>query len=206
MPVPDFQSLMLPTLRALADGAEAPLSKVREHVAAAENLVADDLREMLPSGQQSAFVNRVSWAMLHLGRAGLTERVRRGVWQLTAEGGRLLANPPSRIDMNYLQNYPEYVAWRRGKNAPSSSSEDVSKGSDGSVDTPEEALEKAARQLRKALEAEVLDRVREAPPSFLEHTAVPHGDQQVDGHNQGCVRHDSSRALRGTMWRGVLSA
>ncbi|MDE0452744.1 MAG: restriction endonuclease [Gammaproteobacteria bacterium] len=172
MSVPDFQSLMLPTLKSLADGGEVPLSDVREHVAAVENLIADDLQEMLPSGQQSVFVNRVSWAMVYLGRAGLTERVRRGVWQLTDEGRRLLANPPSRVDMSYLQKYPAYVAWRTGKSGPSSSSDATSSMSDDSRDTPEEALEKAARQLRKALEAEILDRVREASPSFLEQVVV----------------------------------
>ena len=95
MPVPDFQSLMLPALEALAGGREAPLSEVRERIAAVERLSIDDLWEMLPSGRQSVFVNRVSWALTYLGRAGLTERVRRGVWRLTADGESLLADPPS---------------------------------------------------------------------------------------------------------------
>ena len=93
------------------------------------------------------FVNRVSWALMHLGRAGLTERVRRGVWRLTADGENLLADSPSRIDMNYLRKYPAYVAWRTGQNAPSSSDDSVSAQSNGSTDTPEEALEKAVRQM-----------------------------------------------------------
>ena len=172
MPVPDFQFLMLPVLKALAGGREAPVSDVREHIAAAERLTIDDLREMLPSGRQSVFVNRVSWAVIYLGRAGLTERVRRGVWRLTAEGERLLADPPSRIDMDYLRKYPAYVAWRTGKNEPTSPNDAVSWISDGSADTPEEALEKAARQLRETLEAEILTRVREAPPSFLEQVVI----------------------------------
>ena len=172
MPVPDFQSLMLPALKAMEGGRETPVSNVREHVAAAERLTVDDMREMLPSGRQSVFVNRVSWAVIYLGRAGLTERVRRGVWRLTAEGERLLADPPSRIDMNYLRKYPAYVAWRTGKNAPSSNGDAVSSISDGSTDTPEEAMDKAARQVREALEAEILDRVREAPPSFLEQVVI----------------------------------
>ena len=172
MPVPDFQSLMLPALKALEGGREAPVSNVREHVAAAERLTVDDMREMLPSGRQSVFVNRVSWAVIYLGRAGLTERVRRGVWRLTAEGERLMADPPSRIDMNYLRKYPAYVAWRTGKNAPSSNGDAVSSISNGSTDTPEEAMEKAARQVREELEAEILDRVREAPPSFLEQVVI----------------------------------
>ena len=60
MPVPDFQSLMLPALKAFATGAESPLSEVRERIAVAEGLSAEDVREMLPSGRQTVFVNRVS--------------------------------------------------------------------------------------------------------------------------------------------------
>ena len=163
---------MLPVLKTQAGGRETPLSEVRERIAAVERLSYDDLRQMLPSGRQSAFVNRVSWALVYLGRAGLAERVRRGVWRLTADGASLLADPPSRIDMNYLRKYPAYVAWRTGKNAPSSDGDSVSDLSNGSTDTPEEALEKAVRHLREALETEVLDRIREAPPSFLEQAVI----------------------------------
>ena len=60
MPVPDFQLPMLPALRAFAAGAETPLSAIRERVAAAEGLSAEDVRELLPSGRQSRFGNRVN--------------------------------------------------------------------------------------------------------------------------------------------------
>ena len=79
MPVPDFQSLMLPALKSIADGAATPISEIRERVANAEGLSPQDVQEMLPSGRQTIFVNRVSWAVLDMERAGLLERVRRGV-------------------------------------------------------------------------------------------------------------------------------
>ena len=173
MPVPDFQSLMLPALKALAGGREAPLFDVREHIAAAERLTADDLQEMLPSDRQSVFVNRVSWAVIYLGRAGLTERVRRGVWRLTAEGERLLADPPSRIDMDYLRKYPAYVAWRTGKNEPSST------GGCRTLDIGR-LRGHAGRSLGESCPATTrgtggrdMNRVREAPPSFLEFVSMP---------------------------------
>ena len=45
MAVPDFQSLMLPVLRALTDGSAPPVAEVRARVAAAEGLTPDDLLE-----------------------------------------------------------------------------------------------------------------------------------------------------------------
>lgn len=172
MPIPDFQSLMLPALKALSDGVEKPISEIRNHIAEAQGITPKEMRELLPNSRQSVFVNRVSWALIYLGRAGLSERVRRGVWRLTEEGERLLANSPSSIDMNYLRNYPAYVAWRIGKNTPPSSEDAALTPPDDSADTPEEELERVVQQLRDELEADVLDRVREAPPAFLEQVVV----------------------------------
>ena len=172
MPVPDFQSLMLPALRALGDGAETPISEVRDRVAAAEGLTPDDLRETLPSGSQAVFTNRVSWSVIHMERAGLLERVRRAVYRLTAEGQRLLARAPARIEVNLLREHPDYVEWRKRASAPSGGKGGVAATSDESTDTPEEALERAAGQLRGALQADVLDRVRKAGSAFLEQVVV----------------------------------
>ena len=172
MPIPDFQSLMLPALKALSDGAEKPIAEIRNHIAEAQGLTPEDMRELLPSGRQPVFVNRVSWALIHLSRAGLSERVRRSVWRLTTEGEKLLADVPPRIDMNYLRNYPAYVAWRTGKNTPPLSEDAALMPPDASANTPEEELERVVQQLCDELEADVLDRVREAPPAFLEQVVV----------------------------------
>ena len=163
---------MLPALKALSDGEEKPISEIRNHIAKAQGVTPEEMQELLPSSRQSVFVNRVSWALIYLGHAGLSERVRRGVWRLTTEGEKLLANAPPRIDMNYLRNYPAYVAWRTGKNTPPSSEEAVLMPPDDSADTPEEELDRVVQQLRYELEADVLDRVREAPPAFLEQVVV----------------------------------
>ena len=170
MAVPDFQSLMLPSLRALASGDETPIANVRARVAESESLSAEDLREMVPSGRQTIFTNRVSWAVIYMERAGLVERVRRAVYRLTDEGERLIRKDPARIDMNVLREYPKYVAWRI-VSTPQEESKSKTKPTD-STDTPEEALEHAAQQVRRELEYDVLDRVRKAEPAFLEQVVI----------------------------------
>ena len=172
MPIPDFQSLMLPALKALSDGAEKPVSEIRNHIAKAQELTPEEMQELLPSGRQPVFVNRVSWALIHLSRAGLSERVRRSVWRLTTEGEKLLANEPRRIDMNYLRNYPAYVTWQPGKKTPPLSEDAALMPPDDSANTPEEELERVVQQLCDELETDVLDRIREAPPAFLEQVVV----------------------------------
>lgn len=105
MAVPDFQSLMLPVLRALEDGEDTVVRKVRERVASAESLTDEDLGEMLPSGRQRTFENRVGWGLSYLLRATLVERVQRGVYRVTNEGKRVLADPPDRVDIKYLRGF-----------------------------------------------------------------------------------------------------
>ncbi len=169
MPVPDFQSLLLPVLRALADGKDTPIRDVRERVASAEGVTDGDLREMLPSGRARVFANRVSWALNYLLRAALVARARRGVYRIADEGERLLAKPPGRLDVRYLRRFPAFVEGEKKRRRGSGPEREPNVERS---DTPEEALEAADRELTEALEAEVLDRLRKASPSFLERVVV----------------------------------
>ncbi len=172
MAVPDFQSLMLPTLQAFAGGGELPLAEVRERVAAAAGLTTEDLQETISSGRQSVFSNRVSWAVVYMERAGLLERVRRGRYRLTLEGEGLLAREPSRIDWDLLRQFPDFVEWRQRQQASASSRDIASKQNEALSDTPEETLDRAVQQLSNLLQADVLSRVRGAAPAFLEQVVV----------------------------------
>ena len=148
LPVPDFQSLMLPTLKALAGADTSTTAEVRERVAAAEGLTPEALHEVLPSGKATKFANRVGWAIVHLGKAGLVKKVGHGLYQLTAAGTQLLADPPARIDLKFLNNtYPAHATWNQ---TPLSKPDPASTGADD--ETPEEALDRAATQMRWALE------------------------------------------------------
>ena len=162
--VPDFQSLMLPILKALSDGGSTPVSEVRDRVAQAENISAEALQELLPSGRQPVFVNRVAWALVHMQRAGLVQRPRRGVYKITQEGVRRFRAAPARIDLKTLKEYSAYVQWRESSGSR--------KKSPNVATTPDEALELAIRGLLDELEAEVLARVRSSPPGFLERAIV----------------------------------
>lgn len=165
--VPDFQSLMLPVLRALTGGSDVRLADVRSRVAEAERLTPDDLRELVPSGQQPVFSNRVSWALTHTERGGLVARVSRGVYRVTPDGKQMLSDAPDRMDMKTLARHAGYVDWtRRTKARPPGEVEDTAE------DTPDEVLSRAAEEVRRALAADVLARVRAAPPALLESVII----------------------------------
>lgn len=164
MAVPDFQSLMLPFLRLVGDGREHSLSKVTDVLADQLNLSAEDRREMLPSGRQTRFRNRVDWVATHFRKAGLLESTGRGKFRITARGIEVLKENPQYLDMKYLQQFPEYREFRGLNN----SEEDDPPPSPDNLQTPEELLEFAHQKLIAQLSEELLERVKNSSPDFFE--------------------------------------
>ena len=172
MSFPDFQSLMLPVLKALSNGDKFPLAEVCTLVANAEGLTPDDLSERTRSGHTTKLKDRVGWGITHLLYAGLVERVRRAVYRITPEGSRLLARHPAWIDLKLLHDYPAYVEWKNRTHRQSPHVEKPVPLDTAAEETPEETLDRAAAELRVMLEAEILDRVRNAAPEALERAVV----------------------------------
>jgi restriction system protein len=112
MPVPDFQTLTLPVLQEYGDGKERSSRLVRDDVAKKLGLSADDIAERLPTSPQTRLANRVGWAHSYLKQAGLLVSPRRGSYQITARGMQVLATPPERIDIAFLEQYPEFQEFR----------------------------------------------------------------------------------------------
>ena len=119
--IPDFQTLMLPVLRIAAEG-EVRISDVVERLAGEFTLSADERSHLLPSGRQTTFANRVHWAKSYLGKAGLVELTKRAHFRITEDGRKVLAAPPERIDIKYLNRFPSFRQFReaggegRGRN------------------------------------------------------------------------------------------
>jgi restriction system protein len=108
MPIPDFQSLFIPMLRRASDGIEHTMSDLREGIAAELKLTPDELSQKLPSGTQTVFANRVAWSTVHLAKAGALERVKRGVFKITARGRELLALNLPKLTIQNLSKYPSF--------------------------------------------------------------------------------------------------
>jgi restriction system protein len=103
MPIPDFQSIMLPFLRYAGDSKEHSIREAVDSLGTEFGLTDDELRELLPSGQQETFANRVNWAKTYLKKAGLIHSTRRGYFQITERGLKDLERKPSRIDIKFLK-------------------------------------------------------------------------------------------------------
>ncbi len=95
MPIPDYQTLMLPLLRCFADGKEHSIQDLVNTLAREFSLSPEELRELLPSGKQTVFYSRVGWAKTYLAKAKLIDKVRRSHYVMTSRGREVLnENPP----------------------------------------------------------------------------------------------------------------
>lgn len=176
--LPDYQSLMLPVLTAAAAG-EVRIGNVVERLGDELDLTPDQRSELLPSGRQTVFSNRVHWAKTYLAQAGLVQNTRRGHFQITSRGQRVLDSRPARIDNELLNQFQEFQSFRERARVspvevsdvtvqPQSEQPDLSK----EIDTPDEIMRRAHRQINTALAEDLLNRVRAAPPEFFERLMV----------------------------------
>ena len=172
MAVPDFQTFLLPLLRFAADGKEHSLAEALAHLAAELKLSPAEQEERLPSGLQSRFANRVAWARVYLKQAGLLLSPRRGHFVISDRGREVLKAPPPRIDVKFLQQYPEFVEFQSPKSKGGELTAASAGESSDTGETPEEALEAAHAKMKASLASEVLTRVKAASPEFFEKLVV----------------------------------
>ncbi len=174
MAVPDYQSLMLPLLRFAGEKkGETSTGEAVEALAKKLKLSDDDLKELLPSGIQSTFVSRVSWASTYMKKAGLLEATRRGFFRITKRGQEILKDPPNVINVKYLKRYPEFREFQQLKGTRSGDKTDgLSSAPEISKVTPYEALENAYMNLRDELAGDLLTRLKKTSPSFFERIVV----------------------------------
>ena len=174
MTVPNFQDLTLPVLESAADH-EVRVTEVVDQLAERLQLSAADRTQLLPSGRQTVLANRIGWAKTYLSKAGLLEITRRAYFRITEEGRQVLASPPARIDIAYLNRFPRFHEFTERSNhgVESDLSPGVPVGVTGDdTRTPDEILRTAHRQMEAALASEILQRIRAGTPAFFERLIV----------------------------------
>ncbi|WP_425229013.1 winged helix-turn-helix domain-containing protein [Sphingomonas sp.] len=96
MAIPDFQTLMRPVLAAAAT-APVRMPDVASTLADMFKLDADEREELIPSGRQRLFYNRLAWAKFHLTKAGMLESPSRGRLSPPPTAGRCSTAYPTAL-------------------------------------------------------------------------------------------------------------
>ena len=173
MAIPDFQSIMLSLLQFSADRKEHSIHEAVEALAETLGLSAEDRNKLYPSGKKrTVFADRVSWARTYLKQAGLVEDTRRGYFRVTARGREVLANPPARLDMRFLEQFPEYLDFKNRVREKSGGDRADASAEESLRQTPKEAIETSYQRLREALAQELLAIIKRQSPTFFERLVV----------------------------------
>lgn len=170
--IPDYQTLMLPVLESCANG-EVTTSEVIDDLVLKFNLTEEEREDLLPSGKQTTFSNRVHWAKGYLKQAGLVKYTKRGSFIITDEGKKVLSQKPPKIDNKFLEKFEGFQEFRNRKGTMSGNT-----GNDAPANviennaTPDELLRSSHATITDALASELLGRVREAEPILFEYLVV----------------------------------
>jgi restriction system protein len=174
MAIPDYQTLMLPVLRAAAQG-EKKVADVADLIADQIGLSSEERAAMLPSGRQRLLHNRIHWSKFYLTKAGLISSPARGRFVATEEGQRLLATNPDKINVPLLMKLPVFKDWyvNQGEASPESTETIFDpQSAKGPNVTPEEQIESAYQAVQAALRTDLLERIGQNSPSFFERLIV----------------------------------
>jgi restriction system protein len=170
MSIPDYQSIMLPLLRFANDGNEHTTRESIEHLANEFQLTQEERNEMLPSGKARLFDNRVGWASTYLRKALLIESNRKGYFHISERGKKVLEENPDKIDVNYLEQFSEFVEFRKiRKSKPDEKQERETITFEIS---PEESLETAYQELQESLASDLLQTIKDCSPEFFERLVI----------------------------------
>lgn len=190
MAIPDFQSLMLPLLKVVADGREYRLRDAVELLAEEFHLTDEERQQLLPSGRYPTFDNRIAWAKTYLKKAGLIDQPRRAFFQITERGREVLKTSPKLINMKFLEQFPEYIAFKENSDQ-AEAQQQVAPSIAVQNETPEELIEGGAKTIRKELAEEILQRIKGCPPAFFERLIV----ELLVKMGYGGTRQDAGRAI-----------
>ncbi len=202
MPVPGFQTWFMPLLKRLGNKEEHNISELYSILADDLGLSEGDRIEMVPSGKQLTYKNRISWARTYLKKAGLIESPARGISRITTRGLEVLNNPPEKLNVKFLKQYPEFVKFHTV--APSSPSNENNfqhskPEAETENETPEELLGRVHQNIRKQFEEDLLERIKSAPPAFFESLVV---DLLVK-MGYGGSREDAGKTIGGSGDGGI---
>lgn len=163
---------MLPLLKLVSNGQAHQYRNLIESLAVQFEVTDAERKELLASGNQSIFDNRVGWAKTYLKKAGLIDSPKRATFIITELGRQALVKNPDRIDTKYLRQFPAFLDFLKSSRINNDNGVVETASIDNYEQTPEELLDKVYQQIRKSLASELLTKIIDLSPTFFERLVV----------------------------------
>jgi len=167
--IPDYESIMLPLLELLSDNEIHTLNECHNELAVHFDLTEEEIRQLLPSGKQPTFRNRLGWARTYMQKAGLVESPKRANYKITSKGVGVLSKDLKKIDGSFLKQFPEFIEFQSLKKQPTIPIDNINFSQ---KDSPEEKIEYAYEKLKNDTGIELLNNIKSCSPDFFERLVI----------------------------------
>ena len=188
--IPDYQSIMLPLLKKISDGKVYKFRNLIDLLSEDFQLTEEEQKELLPSGQQPIFDNRVGWANTYMKKAGLIKSEKRGYLQISELGQKVLSDNPKEINIKFLRQFDSFNEFTKVKKNGSVKSKEIKEITE-EEQTPEEMLEYAHQKLTNDLSQELIETIKICSPRFFENLVI----DLLLSMGYGGSRVDAGRAI-----------
>lgn len=161
---PKYYEYMKPALFYLKDGIRKKRKEIYLSLADYLNLDAEARQEKYSTGE-TYFESRISWALTYLKKAGLINQPERSIFEISSKGLDVIKENPKEINKQYLMKFDNFRQFSMSKNSKQKIENDIIENDDF---TPEDNIESSVEQYKKNISIELLNKIHENSPEFLE--------------------------------------
>ena len=187
MAIGNYEYYFIPVLASLKENGMMHRRENMESVAKLEGLSPEDLAIKTPRGT-SIFRSRVHWAQAFLAQAGAVSRPQRGYLEITERGLKLLKENPDGFKTKKFHEFPDYANAWGGRNNIDEQGDNAIQTIDSEI-TPQERIESAVSEIERALATEIVQRVQNLSPKFLEVVVLELLHAMGYGASESSIEH-----------------
>lgn len=176
MPIPTFDQLLRPILE-LASQEDTTRRTASAAMVKEFALTKEQQEERIPSGGATKINNRAGWAMSHLTKGGLIEKVAKYTYRTTDKGKDYLSThegPITPVDLKNIEGFVE--AWEEASKLNAANKTKSADNSDNdannSITTPEELIDNEVGKMDENLRSELLDQLASVDPFHFEQVVI----------------------------------
>lgn len=161
MAIPKHDEIRIPALNLLSKNTTLKLNEFELHLAKHFELSAEEVSQKYESGNGRIFYDRITWALSYLNMAGLVQKPKRGVYQISEIGIEKLKHP---------QSINAFIASQASKKEPTGKAK-TEKTSITNL-TPQEELYASSSKIRYSIHTEIIDVILSKSPQEFEKLVV----------------------------------
>jgi len=157
MTIPKHDDIRIPALKLLCENETLRLKEFEKLLAESFGLTEEEVVQEYDSGNGKIFYDRISWALSYMNMAGLVQKPKRAIYQISDIGKEQLKTP---------EKINAFIAEQIEKREPKK------KPDNGTKLTPQEELYESSSKIRQSIYTDIIDVILSKSPREFEKLVV----------------------------------